>query len=120
MAGIVGPGTGPVASDRATAGVLFDTIRRSVSPDHGLTGPAVLQWDFPDAEPWHIRIDNGTTEAAPGRHDRPDVTFKLTYQDWAGLVGGRRDPLRLFLTGRLRARGRLRILARLPKILPPR
>ena len=28
-----------------------------------------LQWEFPDAEPWHLRLDNGSTAAAPSAID---------------------------------------------------
>src|SRR4051794_25295056 len=119
-AGVLGPKQGPPRDPEATAELLFDTVRRSVPPQHGLERPAVLQWSFTDAEPWHLRIDNGATAAAPGPHPDPDVTFRCTFEDWVDVVAGRRDPRRLVLTGRLRPSGRLRTLVRLSRILPGR
>ena len=119
-AGILGPKEGPVANGHDTAALLFETLRRSVPRDHGLEQPTVLQWDFADAEPWHLRIDNGSAEAAAGAHPDPDLRFRCTWEDWVDVVGGRADARKLLLTGRLRPSGSLRLLARLPKVLPGR
>ena len=32
--------------------------------------PLTIQWRFSDAEPWHMRIDNGSTAAEPGAGPR--------------------------------------------------
>ena len=97
--------------------LIFDTLRRSVNPDHGLEQPTTLQWEFADAEPWHLRIDNGATSAAPGRSAAADLTFRTRYVDWVELMGGRLDPRRAMVTGKLRPRGSVRLLMRLPQIL---
>ena len=46
--------------------LLFDSLRRGVDLRRAPAGPLTLQWDFPDAEPWHLRVDNGSTAVAPG------------------------------------------------------
>ena len=40
-------------------------------------GPITLQWDFRDMEPWHLRIDNGSSEVARGRLESADVTVTI-------------------------------------------
>ena len=48
--------------------ILFDVIARSAHTD-AVDRPVTIQWRFEDAEPWHVRIDNGSTRAAPGLAD---------------------------------------------------
>ena len=55
-----------------------------------------IQWRFDDADPWHVRIDNGSTAAEPGVAPDPDLTIESSWQDWIGIVeqGRRRPPAR--------------------------
>ncbi len=78
--------------------------------------PLTIQWDFSDIEPWHVRIDNGSTEAVRGRAASPDVTLRCTWEDWTHVLAGQSDPRRLILTRRIRPRGKVRVLMRLGKL----
>ena len=115
--GIIGEKNGAVRPTHEHQALLFDTLRRSVNPDHGLTRPTTLQWDFRDGEPWHIRIDDGQTSAHPGRAEHPDLRFRCRYEDWVDIVAGRLEPRRAMLRGRLLPWGSPRLLARMPQIL---
>jgi hypothetical protein len=117
-AGIIGPRNGPAKRDPETMALLFDQIRRSVNPNHGLRAPVVIQWDFPDADPWHLRVANGSSSAEPGAARDPDLRFRVAYDDWVDIVGRRTTPRRLLVTGKLRPSGSLRLMARLPKLFP--
>src|SRR5215217_6934127 len=90
--GFLGERNGPPARDPEAMRVLFDSIRRAVDPRRAPALPFVLQWEFPDAEPWHVRLDNGSTAAAPGRAPHVDVEVRCRFDDWVDLVAGRRDP----------------------------
>ncbi len=114
---IAGKRNGSVRPTPDHQALVFDTLRRSVNPDHGLERPTVLQWDFSDAAPWHLRIDNGSASAAEGQAESPDLRFRISYGDWIDVMGRRLDPRRAMLTGRLRPRGSVRLLMRLPEIL---
>jgi hypothetical protein len=115
-AGILGPKTGPAKRDAATHEMLFGSVAGSVNPAHGLHRPTTIQWEFRDADPWNVRIDNGSSSAQPGIAPDADLTLRCRYDDWVDVVGGRTDPRRLMLTGRLRPRGSLRVMAKLPAI----
>ena len=78
--------------------LLFDTMRRSVNPDHGLTRPITLSWDFRDAQPWSITIDNGSASAEAGHVEYADLTFRCRYEDWVDVVAGRLDARLAMLT----------------------
>ena len=116
-AGFLGPKDGPPSRDPEAVEILFDTMRRGAVPDAAPPG-TTIQWDFPDAEPWFLRLDNGSTAVTPGRAPDPDLTLRMRFEDFVDVAAGREDPRRLMLRARIRPRGRLRTLARLPRILP--
>jgi hypothetical protein len=112
QAGLMGEGDGAPARDPATMRLLFDMLRRGVDERHVPAGPLTLQWEFPDAEPWHLRLDDGSTAVAPGFAARPDVVYRIRYDDFVDLFAGRLDARRALATGRLRPRGSARALWR--------
>jgi Ribonucleotide reductase, small chain/SCP-2 sterol transfer family len=113
-AGYLGEPNGPVEPNPEATAMLFDGLRRQVNPS--VAPGATIQWDFTDAEPWHLRIDNGSTSASPGRVERPDLTFHCRLQDWVDIAAGRTEPWRALLRGKVRPSGRLRMLLRAPKL----
>jgi ribonucleotide reductase beta subunit family protein with ferritin-like domain len=119
-AGVIGVREGPSSRDPETLELLFDTIRRQVNPDHGLTRPTTFQWEFtdPDVPTWHLTVDNGSSTVAEGAAVKPDLRLQLSYQDWIDLVGERADPVRLLARGRLRPRGNPLALRKLAKVFP--
>jgi ribonucleotide reductase beta subunit family protein with ferritin-like domain/putative sterol carrier protein len=119
-AGIIGVREGPTDRDPETLELLFDTIRRQVNPNHGLTKATTFQWEFtdPDIPAWHLTVDNGSSSVEQGAARAADVRLRLSYQDWVDIVGERLDPLRAFASGRLRPRGNPLALARLSKVFP--
>lgn len=115
-AGVLGEKLAAPARDHDTMALVFDAVARSV--DHRATpaGPVTIQWEFSDAEPWHLRIDNGATHAAAQRAEAPDLTLRCRWEDWVDIAMGRQDPRRALLTQRLRPRGSIRLLLRTPSI----
>ncbi|HET9739031.1 MAG TPA: ribonucleotide-diphosphate reductase subunit beta [Solirubrobacteraceae bacterium] len=111
-AGYLGERNGPPARDPEAMAMLFDSVRRAVDLRNAPDGPFVLQWEFPDAEPWHVRLDNGSTAAAAGRAPEVDLELQCRFDDWVDLVAGRLHPAKAVATGRLRPRGRPRTLWR--------
>src|SRR2546423_357753 len=119
-AGIIGVREGPSDRDPETVALMFDTISRQVNPHHGLRKPTTFQWEFtdPDVATWHLTVNNGSSEVAEGEARKPDLRLRLSYQDWADIVGDRLDPMRAALTRRLRPRGNPLALAHLAKVFP--
>jgi len=115
-AGLLGPKHGPVSRDPEAVEILFDTIRRQADGSAVRPG-TTIQWDFPDAEPWYLRCDNGSTAVSRGRAVEPDVTLRMSFDDFADVSAGRTDPLKLVLRRRVRLRGRPRVLLKLPRLL---
>ena len=115
-AGVLGEKTGPPGRDPEVLEILFDSVKSSVDPRFTPAHPTTIQWDFSDADPWYLRIDNGSTSVSPGRAENPDLTFRCRYEDWVDVSARRADARRLMLTGKIRPRGSLRTLWQTQKI----
>jgi ribonucleotide reductase beta subunit family protein with ferritin-like domain len=105
----------PVARDAETLGVVFDAIARSADP-RSVPGGTTVQWDFTDAESWHVVLETGSTRAAQGTAPKPDVTLRMTLEDFGDVIAERADPRRLLLKRRIRVRGNPRLLIKLPRV----
>ena len=115
QAGYIGPKHNYAGPVHEATEILFDQMRREVDRT-AVPGGTTLQWEFADAEPWHLVVDDGATRAARGLAPDPSLTLRSTFEDFVDLGAGRADPRRLLLTRRLKARGDVRVLARLPKL----
>ncbi len=113
-ANLIGPG-GPVDPRPGDVALLFDGMRRSANAAAVPAG-TTIEWHFTDHEPWHLVLAPGASRAVAGRAARPNLRLRSSLQDFADVSAGRADPRRLLLRGRLRPRGDLRLLARLPKV----
>ena len=112
--GYLGAPNGHIKPNAEATAMLFDGLRRQI--DTSVAPGTTIQWNFTDAEPWHLRIDNGATAASPGRVEAPDLTFRCSFDTWLDLAAGRIDPWRAVATGRMRPTGKLRLLLRAPKL----
>jgi ribonucleotide reductase beta subunit family protein with ferritin-like domain len=118
-AGVLGEPNGKPTADPEVERILFDVIARSAHTD-AVDRPVTIQWRFEDAEPYYVRIDNGSTSAGKGVADKADVTLRTTWADWIDVATRGHDARRMMLRRRIKPRGSLRQLARMPKIFPPR
>jgi len=113
-AGYLGEPNGPVVPDHEATAMLFDGLRRQIDPS--VAPGAKIQWDFADAEPWHLRIDDGATSVGPGTVDDPDLVLRCRFRDWIDLAAGRTPPWRALLTRKIRPSGKPRMLVRAPRL----
>jgi hypothetical protein len=115
-AGVVGDDEREPVMTRETFEILFEGMARSTDMEiaRSLGGP--IEWDFNDAEPWHIVVANGHVEAKPGRAGEPSLRLEIASADWARIVVGRTDARWALLTRRLRVHGSLTAKAKLAKL----
>jgi hypothetical protein len=104
-AGFIGAGNGAPPRDPEAMAMLFGAVSRAVDTRAAPPGPFVVQWEFADAEPWHVRVDNGATAAVPGRAADVDLELRCRYDDWVDIVARRLDPRRALATRKLRPHG---------------
>jgi ribonucleotide reductase beta subunit family protein with ferritin-like domain/putative sterol carrier protein len=117
-AGVTGEPVAEPDSSPETQRLLFEVIARSANPEAVNGKPITIQWRFHDADPWHIRIDNGTTAASPGEAANPDLTLESGWRDWLEVSTWGGDPRRAMLRGKLRPRGNPLLLLRMQRIFP--
>lgn len=113
--GYLGPKHNYKGPDEVSTEILFDQLRRSVDPSAVKRG-TTLQWEFADHEPWHLVVDDGATRVQRGAAASPTLTLHSTFEDFVDVGAGRADPARLMLRRRLRPKGDLRLLLRLPRL----
>jgi 1,2-phenylacetyl-CoA epoxidase catalytic subunit len=118
-AGVLGEPNGKPEVTPEVEEILFDVVARSARTD-AVDRPVTIQWKFEDAQPWHVRIDNGSTSSAPGLADDADLTLRTTWADWVDISIRGQSAQRAILRRKLKPRGSLRQLARMQKIFPPR
>jgi SCP-2 sterol transfer family protein len=122
-AGVMGEPNGRPESSPEVQELFFDIIARVAKGNapKAINGdPMTIQWDFSDAEPWHVRIANGSTAAEPGLVPDADLTLETSWADWIAIAIQGEDPRRLLLRRRIRPHGSLRNLLRLSKVFPRR
>jgi hypothetical protein len=106
----------PVVSEEAFE-ILFDGMTLALDLDvaRSLGGP--IEWEFTDAQPWHIVVTNGHAEAKPGKAgEGAALRLESSSADWAKIAAGRVDPRWALLKRRLRVHGSLAAKAKLPKL----
>ena len=96
--------------------ILFDGMARGIDLEvaRSLGGP--IQWDFTDAEPWHVVVTNGHAEAKPGTAGEPALRLETTAADFAKIAVEREDPRWSLLKRKLKVHGSLSAKAKLPKL----
>jgi hypothetical protein len=117
-AGYLGEKVGPPSKNPDDMETLFESVAAGFDTSAAPNGGGVIQWDFADAEPWHVVVANGATRHVQGRAESPTVTFRARFEDFVDVVAGRRDPRRLVATGRLRLRGNYLWLWRAREMFP--
>jgi 1,2-phenylacetyl-CoA epoxidase catalytic subunit len=108
------------SSDPDVQRLFFDVVARSVDTSAASGERLTVQWNFTDAEPWHVIVDNGSTRAEPGVASAPDITLETKWADWIAVSKGTLDPKRALLQRRLRLRGSPLRLRTFVKIFPRR
>jgi ribonucleotide reductase small subunit/SCP-2 sterol transfer family protein len=115
-ANMLGEKTGPPKQDPEAIEILFDSVAHQADSS-AMPAGTTIQWEFPDADPWFLTVDNGATSVTQGRVPKPDVTLRSTFEDWVDIVAGREDAGKAILRRRLKPRGRIRVLRKLPALL---
>ena len=96
--------------------ILFNGMVATLDLDvaRSLGGP--IEWDFTDAEPWHLVVTNGHAEAKPGKAGEAALRLEASSADWAKIAVGRVDPRWALLKRRLKVHGQLGAKAKLPRL----
>ena len=116
-AGYLGEKVGPPSTAHDDMRLLFEAVAAGLDVARA-PEPGTIQWDFPDAEPWHVVVANGATRAEAGLAPDATVTLRTRFEDFVDVTSGRVDPRRLAVRGRLRPKGDVRWLWRARRMFP--
>ncbi len=119
-AGVMGEPNGTPDSSPEIQEIYFDVIANSADTTAVNGKPLTVQWNFSDAEPWHVIVANGSTRAQAGLANDADVTLQVSWADWINISKGAINPKRALLQRRLRMKGRPRGLLAFSKAFPRR
>jgi hypothetical protein len=102
--------------NREALEILFQGMARSMDLEvaRSLGGP--IQWDFTDAEPWHLVVANGHAEAKLGKVDNAALRLEASSAEMAKIAVGRTDPRWALLKRKLKVHGALGAKAKLPRL----
>ena len=108
-------------SERRTAVLdgIFTRMPGTFRPDRAGSVNAVIHWiigDRPDggADTYELVIANGTCELSPKPEHEPKLALTVGAVDFLKVVTGNGNPVMLFMTGKLKAKGDLAMAANIP------
>ena len=96
--------------------MFFEVIKHAVTRTGAVRAPMTIEWDFADTDPWHLRVDNGSTRAAQGHATNPTCGSSCSFEDWVDVVAAREDPRRAMLRRKIKPHGSIRTLLRTRKL----
>lgn len=90
-------------------------------PDKAGQTNAVLQWDITGrsdggVDTYQVIIENGTCTTAAGADRDPRLTVTLGGVEFIKMCGGAANPMMMFMTGKLKAKGDLGLAANLANL----
>lgn len=96
--------------------ILFEDMARSVNVEVARSIGGPVEWDFSDAESWHLVVTDGHVEAKLGGSGNPALRLECASSEFAKIAVGRTDPRWALLRRKLRVHGPLSTRAKLPKL----
>ena len=119
LAGITGEPNDHPGSSKEVQEIYFDLIARAANTRGADAGAFTTQWQFSDADPWHLIVDNGSTRAVHGVAANADLTLRTDWAEWIRISMHDRNPLRSVATRRLMPKGSPRAINTFRKVFTP-
>jgi putative sterol carrier protein len=100
---------------------IFDRMPRTFRPDRAGSTNAVIHWtvgDRPDggADTYELVIKDGTCTLSPKPEHDPKVALTVGAVDFIKVVSGNGNPVMMFMTGKLKAKGDLGLAANIANL----
>ena len=103
-----------------TIGELFETMpdRFNSAVAAGVT--KTLQWNITGEETgvWAFQIVDGVGQLVQGGVEKPDTTFITSAKTWVAIAEGKQDPMKAFMTGKLKVSGDMMLAMKVPQFFP--
>ncbi len=102
-------------------GEIFGRMPSQFRPDRAGSTNAVIHWnigDRPDGgvDTYELVIANGTCTLSPEPTSEPKLSLTIGAVDFLKVVSGNGNPVMLFMTGKLKAKGDLGLAANIANV----
>ncbi|ROO52284.1 SCP-2 sterol transfer family protein [Micromonospora sp. Llam0] len=100
---------------------VFNRMPTLFRPEKAGATSAVIHWNItgrPDGgtDTYEIVVDNGTCVVSPTAEREPRLSLTLGPVDFLKVVAGTGNPMMMFMTGKLKAKGDLGLAAQIPNL----
>ena len=94
----------------------FAAMGSRFRPDKASGTNATIQYDVSGdgGGTWNAVIKDGSCKVTPGPASNPNLTLSIAAQDWLDMLAGKLSGQVAFMSGRLRHKGDMSLLMRLP------
>jgi putative sterol carrier protein len=94
----------------------FEAMPGRFRPERAQGLKAVIQYDItgPEACTYHVDIADGRCTLGEGGSPQPQLTLTMSGQDWLDMLGGKLSGQVAFMSGKLKHKGDMSLLMRLP------
>ncbi|GCF08053.1 SCP2 sterol-binding domain-containing protein [Dictyobacter arantiisoli] len=82
----------------------------------GLNKSIQLHVTGSDAGDYAIHIHDQKCELVPPASVKPDLTLSVSDQDWIAVTQGQLDPMKAFLSGKIKATGDMMLAMKIPAL----
>lgn len=105
-----------MADQPATVAESFQGLQTAFLPDRAASVNKTIQCDFTGAEPgtWSMTIANGAFSYAHAAAENQNATVTVDSDDWLKLLHGDLNPMTAVISGRLKIKGEMTLLAQFP------
>lgn len=100
----------------ATVKETFDAMPTRFKADRAQGVSAIVQYDITGegGGTYHVQIASGACTVNEGPAASPQLTLTMAAQDWVDMVTGKLNPQMAFMSGKLKHKGDMSLLMRLP------
>ena len=90
----------------------------SFNPDaaRGVTATIQLNASGEEGGSYVLAIEDGKVEASAGQAESPTATINVAAADWLAISRGDLDPMKAFMTGKVRFSGDMGLIMKLQKM----
>jgi putative sterol carrier protein len=96
----------------------FEQMSTKFQPSKATGVNAVIQYEITGdgGGTWHAVIKDSTCTVKEGAAPSPTATLTLAASDWLGMIGGQLSGQMLFMSGKLKPKGDMGLLMKLPSL----
>lgn len=100
----------------ATVKETFEAMPGRFKPDRAQGVTAVLQYDItgPGGGTYYVNIADGKCTLGEGPAVSPNLTLTMAAHDWLDMLAGKLNGQMAFMSGKLKHKGDMSLLMRLP------